>query len=277
MSLFVINYADDNFKVQQNYCTKTAYKKGKADRVIEYTPKDIDNEFFNKNKEILSQRRGGGYWLWKPYFINKTLNSIEENDYLMYCDSGVYYIDSIYKLIDEMNKNNDELMVFELPFMERKYTKRDAFVFMECNNAEYTETNQVLATYILMKNTPKVRGIMLEWLNYMQNDFIVDDRENILGQENYSDFIDHRHDQSILSLLTKKYDIIPYRDPSQYGILYDYINDHRNGKLRSYSNSSYPQILVSNRRIHPIKYKIIGKLRNIKRRIINKDKNHIKY
>jgi len=40
-----------------------------VDEYYNYGPNDIDNEFKKKNIEILSQKRGNGYWLWKPYFI----------------------------------------------------------------------------------------------------------------------------------------------------------------------------------------------------------------
>ena len=268
MSLWVINYADDNFKKQQEYCTKTAYKKGKADKVIQYGPNDIDKCFREKHNKILSQKRGGGYWLWKPYIIDKTLSIMKENDYLMYCDSGAYYVDSIYKLINKMKKKGDDLMVFELPFMERKYSKRDAFVFMNCDTKEYTETNQILATYILMKNNENVRNVIKEWLDYMKNDFIVNDEKNILGLDNYEGFIENRHDQTVFSLVSKKHSIIPYKDPSQYGILDEDIDDSRVGISRKYTNINYPQILVSNRKEIPtLKYKLKSKLKILKHNV----------
>jgi hypothetical protein len=42
------------------------------------------------------------------------------------------------------------------------------------------------------------------------------DKKSELGEENM-DFITHRHDQSVLSLLLKKYGVDKYRDPSQWG------------------------------------------------------------
>jgi hypothetical protein len=49
----------------------------------------------------------------------------------------------------------------------------------------------------------------------------------------YSDFVAHRHDQSIFSLLTKRYGLVAYRDPSQYG------NDLR----EEYPASTYGQLI----------------------------------
>ena len=41
--------------------------------IIVFDKKDISLEFRGKNREILEEKRGGGYWLWKPYIIWKTL------------------------------------------------------------------------------------------------------------------------------------------------------------------------------------------------------------
>lgn len=44
------------------------------DEIIVYTGNNLkeDTEFWNKHSEfILNNRRGFGYWLWKPYIIKK--------------------------------------------------------------------------------------------------------------------------------------------------------------------------------------------------------------
>ena len=52
--IVAINYADENFKKHQKYNTATAYKKGKVDKVIEYSPSDIDDKFKDGNQRILN-------------------------------------------------------------------------------------------------------------------------------------------------------------------------------------------------------------------------------
>jgi hypothetical protein len=56
-----------------------------------------------------------------------------------------------------------------------------------------------------------------EWLTYAQNSRVITDDDNVLGFVNYPDFLDHRHDQAILSLLAKKWNLTVYPDPSQWG------------------------------------------------------------
>ena len=45
-------------------------------------------------------------------------------------------------------------------------------------------------------------------LYYAQDKRIITDDDNEMGVDNYEGFRDHRHDQSILSLLVKKYGLV---------------------------------------------------------------------
>ena len=56
-----------------------------------------------------------------------------------------------------------------------------------------------------------------QWLAYAQDSRAITDDDNILGLGNYPDFRGHRHDQTLLSLLAKKWGLTVYPDPSQWG------------------------------------------------------------
>lgn len=240
--IVAINYANVKYRQTQNFNTNTAIRKGKVDRVISYFPKDMDMEFRRKNISILCQERGNGYWLWKPYFILKTLESLQENDYLIYLDSGAFYINDVRHLIRQMDSDAQYIMAFELPFKEYCYTKRDVFVCMDCDEFRYVNTNQRMATMVIIKRTDESLRFVREWLKYGQAENIITDAKNHLGKDNYDGFIDNRHDQSIFSLLTKKYGIKAYRDPSQFGRFPEIIWRRKIEQLED--SSDYPQIVA---------------------------------
>ena len=98
--ILAITYGDDNFSQSNKYNLKTAIRYGKADKTILYGPNDLDNEFKEKNHQILSVKRGSGYWIWKPYIINKAMKLIDYGDYLVYADSGSFYTRNIKELIN---------------------------------------------------------------------------------------------------------------------------------------------------------------------------------
>lgn len=212
----LINYADENYIRAQRFNTMMAKRHG-ADEVIEYGPKNIDLDYRKRNASIWNAARGGGYWIWKPYIIIKALEKLSEGDYLFYMDSGAFLDDDIHLLINEMEAQETDIMLFEVPYLERHFSKRDAFILMDCEMPEYTETKQRLAGFVLLKNTDRAQRFVREWLNYCQDERIVTDNPNVMGKENYEGFRDNRHDQTVLSLLSKKWGIAAFRDPSELG------------------------------------------------------------
>lgn len=243
--IVAINYADWKYKKAQKFNSKTAVEKGKVDSVICYSPKDIDVAFRKKNENILSRKRGNGYWLWKPYFIKKTMDTLKENDYLVYLDSGAFYINDVGYLIRQMENDRQYMMAFELPFKERYFTKRDIFICLDCDEPKYVETNQRMATMIILKKTEKSVQFVCDWLKYGQLEDIITDAKNHMGKNNYVGFVDNRHDQSIFSLLSKKYRVKAYRDPSQFGRFPDIFWKRK--IERTEDNSTYPQIIAEHR------------------------------
>lgn len=212
---YYINYSDEIFKKQQNLALKMAKLRGNFDSIIGYSRKDIDINFYEKNKKILSQSKGGGYWLWKPYFIYKTLQKIHDGDYLFYSDSGAIFLNSVDILIKELEQSGQDIMGFELPLIESQWTKKELFINIDCDKDIFINSNQILASFILIKKTDFSNKFFQEYIEYGSNEMNITDINDPKVQ--YQDFIEHRHDQSIFSLLYKKYHLMPFKDPSQFG------------------------------------------------------------
>lgn len=211
-----ITYGNEKYDSQKRYALKKAKSKGNFDQIIGYSEKDIDKNFYKKNIKILSQSRGNGYWLWKPYFIVKTLEKINEGDYLFYSDSGAFFTKKVDILIKELEMTGQDIMGYELPLIECQWTKKELFINMNCNIDIYKNSNQILASFILIKKTEFSLKFFKEFLDLSSNEENITDLKNInIYQEEF--FTDHRHDQSIFSLLYKKYHLKPFKDPSQFG------------------------------------------------------------
>ena len=270
--IIAVNYADQKFQRAQKLNSKTAKQWG-AEKVIEYGPDDIDETFRRRNQEILDAPRGGGYYLWKPYFYRKAYDELREGDYLVYIDSGAVYVNKIQYLIDCMEREKMPLMIFSLEQerIEKGNTKRDAFVLTGCDEAKYTDTPQSIGGYFVCKKAPEVEAYLDEVLQYAQDIRIISDKPNVMGVPNYKEFTDHRHDQSVISLISKKYGFKRFRDPSQFGL-----TNHYEAEVEQ--RSTYPQIVDSHRlnagsilevrfrRIKAVR-KISGWMKKIRRRL----------
>jgi hypothetical protein len=244
----LINYADENFKSQQKLNSKSGQKKGGFDQVIEFSPKDLNGEFLEKHSSFMhSNKRGGGYWLWKPYILLKTLvEYTNDGDYVFYCDSGCFFINSIDYLIDVLEKSKQDILLTEIPLLEYQWTKKECFLALNCLDDRILYSNQIQGGYILVKKTKESVSFIEEYLNVCSQYELLDDSKNIDINNN---LIDHRHDQSILSLLSKKRGFVFFRDISQYGQRpFQYLTPDRDFIIKRYENSNYPQIICSYRK-----------------------------
>lgn len=233
----LINYANHKFKKEQKKNSLSGKKTGGFTKVVSYGPEDIDKSFYLKNKKILSEERGGGYWLWKPYFIQKQLRELNIGDYLFYCDSGSYFIRNIEGLIKSLESANQDIMPFDTTHKERTWTKKDAFLLLECDKPEFAESNQRRASFLLLKKSQASIEFIDEWLSLAQDERLITDIDNTLGSDNYAGFEEHRHDQSIFSLLTKKKKFQVFRNPAR----------SKNSLITQYPNSDYKQIIEHTR------------------------------
>jgi len=134
-------------------------------------------------------------------------------------------------------------MPFHLEHLERKFTKADAFVLTGTyeDEARYANTTIRLSSFILARKSDSALQFIEMWLVYSQDERALTDDANTLGKSNFDGFYDHRHDQSIFSLLTKKWDIIEHMDPSQYG------NEARDNLIKIGKPIPYNQIITHDR------------------------------
>jgi len=204
--IVAISYASDNFRKQLKINELTAIKIGKVDEYYSYKFEDIDLNFLENNIDILSRPRGNGYWLWKPYFILKTFKEkLNKGDYLIYTDAGIFYLDKVEKIIKFMKSINEEIKLYKLPFLEKKYSKRDAFILLEADSPIYTDTLQYMAGIQIYKKSEFTENFLEKLLSYSTDKRIITDDPNTQGLPNYHEFIDNRHDQTVLSILFKKF------------------------------------------------------------------------
>ena len=229
MNKHFINYASNGFINSQKHAIDRAVFFGF--NATAYRESDIDDDFKNKNFSVFNVKRGGGYWLWKPYIILKTLKLLQGGDYLVYMDSGAYFtknVDNILRMI-----NHKGVLAFSMKQKTSKWTKGDCFYHLNKNNKEdYKNNDQMQATYIFLRKCKQSVDFVQRWLsNCVSYNLITDDPN--LYMDNYEDFVDHRHDQAIFSLMVYNEDImyIPQIDQfcNEHGYADDWIMVNRHG------------------------------------------------
>ena len=167
-----------------------------------------DTIFWEKHKQFIeNNKRGYGYWIWKPYIIMKTLEKMDDNSILLYIDSGCEVISnetSHNKMMDLIERCNENTILYTSTYLkESTWTKMDLFEYMGLKDKKIMDSDQLQAGVIFMKKNDTTLKFTKEWY---ENAFVynnINDTPSI--SLNDGSFKEHRHDQSVFSLLIKKY------------------------------------------------------------------------
>ena len=115
------------------------------------------------------------------------------------------YLDKAEKIIKFMISKNEDIWSIRTRYIEKRYTKRDAFILLDADSPIYSDTYQYMAGIQVYKKSNISENFVERLLNYSTDKRIITDDPNTQGLPNYQGFINNRHDQTILSLLTKKF------------------------------------------------------------------------
>jgi len=208
--LFFLVYDDNNHNEYLDKLLASVEDYGKKFKIIRFNKNDINKEFIKKNKSILGFYRGGGYWLWKPYIINKLLKKIKDDDLIFYLDSKYYFLEDFTNLYLDYMKNNDLLVWKNKPnesinFM-KNWCKMDVINKYNMYDKIFNENvEDCWAGALIIKKNQNSIKYMEEWLEMCTNfDDITDSPSK---SKNCDLFIEHRHDQSLLSIIIYKYNL----------------------------------------------------------------------
>jgi len=200
-----ITYSDERMSRAAKECVMSAKLHG-CTKSIAYDAYAIDTFFEKFNHDILSQKRGAGYWLWKPYIIYRRL--MENDDaYVLYTDAGVEIIGDVNVLIER----EEDIVLFGNNYEHDHWCKRG--VTLSITGKVDLKQNQVQASAMLFKNTERARNFVKEWLLWCQMPGFIDDSEMLL---NHTDFVEHRHDQAILTCVAHNHRIKLHWWPASY-------------------------------------------------------------
>jgi hypothetical protein len=240
-----ISFGNERFYKSLDLLEKTSIEIGRSDQFIRYTQDWLKTtEFWKKNGFILSQPRGAGYWIWKPYIILETFKTLNEGDIVLYSDAALKVIDTLIPLFKVAQNNpNDGKVIFKLPAVDvpshiaKTWTKRDCFVLTDADEPRFWNANMTNGAVSLWAKTKSTEEFLKEWLKCMRDSRIVTDDPNMCGKPNFMEFKDHRHDQSVLTILSVKHNFELFCDPTQFG----------NGERNKFSNSPYSQLFDHHR------------------------------
>ena len=179
-------------------------------KVVAFTDESLksDKYFWERHGEFIEKnKRGYGYWLWKPYLIKRMMEEMNEGDILVYADAGCEIDEGKREILSSyMERVKKDIIISGKAGGEIYWTKMDLYVELGMLESRYVNSGHRIATSIIMLVNEKTRELVGRWYELCSNYKLVDDSESVY--KNFKYFVQHRHDQSIFSLLTKKYELL---------------------------------------------------------------------
>lgn len=208
-----VTFADAKYAGSLGRICREALAYFSEDRIHAYDDAALRvTEFWDRHGDFVTrEKRGFGYWIWKPYVILDTMERVPDGDVVVYADAGCTInarpeaTMRMDDLVREVAGERDGLLCFTVPAfyrpVERKWTKKSVLDYFEADEAE-RDSAQLMATALIIKNTLKNRRLVRAWYDLcsrFEYGMIDDSR----SADEDPIFEDHRHDQSIWSMLIK--------------------------------------------------------------------------
>jgi len=199
-----VTYGDNGYEQAVKRILIEAKSTNCFDSVYGFNSNDISPRL--RASDIISVKRGGGLWSWKPDIILSTMENMSMGDILVYSDSGCSLYCSkewfrFWKILE-----NNELIAQRIYQINQNWTRKEIVEYFSANGTAWLKQSQYLATVIILRVSEFSFQFVREWRDIMINhpDFAMDVPEEKLSEQ-LPGFRENRHDQAIYSALVYKY------------------------------------------------------------------------
>ncbi len=199
-NIVTVAFGDKKYKRGQRFldrhaqkCNANHFGYSETDLVESDLYTDIAPEWMSKDNNY-------GWFAWKPYFILKTMEKLKEGDKVFFLDSLDIFHPELLNYVDEI-MGDDSCLLPLGNSRNAEYTKKDCFVYMECDEEDYWESRQLEAGFTFWKVCDESKNILREWLTFCLDEKVNGELTAFSNLKEDDKFKECRHDQSILTNL----------------------------------------------------------------------------
>ena len=161
----------------------------------------LNSDYYKEHSDVLSKVSFG--FAFRPIIIWDVLNKIENGDGLLFTDSNHIIAKDPQIFYDVLGKYGAFFRDhWRVKYLNRHWTRMDMFINGGFNEERYFNSIQIQGNIFGFKKDEKSLKYVKEWLELSLRP------EVMFGKNEYSNFDgfrEHRHDQSLMSLLREKY------------------------------------------------------------------------
>ena len=231
----LVAFCNSNFTQTKRRFRRQVNKFGMLTSHSVLDEEDLPIDFRRRHQSLLRQGvRGYGYWIWKPRIVLLALENLAEGEILIYVDVGFHVRRRgrarFSSWVTELASSTEDFLVFSsiypegyplgdgrkyTPRLEFQWTKGDTIDKMGLRGSRHLLSPQIGASIFLVRNSESSRKLIRDWANFMETDpSLIDDSPSVAPDT--PGFIEHRHDQSIFSLLIKVAGSAVVRSSAEY-------------------------------------------------------------
>jgi hypothetical protein len=194
---------------------------------LETLRKELPDFYYKNEIFIRNHPRGLGLWLWKPAILSYLIDTLNEGEMILFLDSGCQFNSTdkskirFNEYLDLTSKNDMLLMQLvdgSFGFQnvtDSAWTKSSVLRALD-PDSEFRESNQIQSGIIFAVKSERSQRIANQWLRYCTYSnfsYLLDPSDS---EAQSPDFIQHRWEQSILSLILKSEKINPILDETYF-------------------------------------------------------------
>ncbi|GAA4438011.1 hypothetical protein GCM10023188_32860 [Pontibacter saemangeumensis] len=202
---YFVTYGDKAYENSKKRIAKQASETGFFDKILVYGREDVSDDV--ATSPLFNNKKGGGYWIWKPNVVGNTLKEMKEGDILVYADSGcsVFKDEEWNRYFGLLEKYNG--IVFLINGTNEQYSRSSIIDHFSGIGKHWKKRYQIAATFFLIKKTASTVEFISRWQDIMLNrpDLVMDVPESERSKESPR-FVGNRHDQSIFTALAYQYE-----------------------------------------------------------------------
>jgi glycosyltransferase involved in cell wall biosynthesis len=233
----VVTFASRDFEGSACYLRHSALHVGGADAVHVFGERDVAG-FFDRHPHLLAGRgreRGHGWWAWKPHLIGRVLDRVPDGDVVVWVDAAARFVGSVARYVDAMDlvdaARGKDVVLFRLggwlttDHAIGSWTKPRALdalaTELGVDRDVAARRSQVNAGVQVYRASAASRAFVARYADLCTRlDVVADPGSDPAAPDEPRAREDHRHDQSVLSVLALAHgvDVSEWRDPTQYGV-----------------------------------------------------------
>ncbi len=208
--VFVTFAAGPHFDTR--YIVEDVRRLNLFDKIYGLGPEDLGAAFWKRHGTFVrAHARGYGFWVWKPFIIQRCLRGMRDDDILVYSDAGAIVIpeDGMRARLEQQFQDIEQWPVGLGASVggrdSRIRCKADVFAALGVTEEKDRAVRQYESGRIICRKHPAAMRIIDLWarLGWERHYHLFDNSPS--GLPNHEGFKEHRHDQAILTILMHRY------------------------------------------------------------------------